>query len=97
MLAAGCHVFNFIVLATEDADALLELLADTQQAADEHLPETGVGLATERLLSSVFIASQNYGTRASTALICHADGRREMVERSYGPAGARLGEVRLLV
>ncbi|SDO53720.1 NRDE family protein [Pseudomonas jinjuensis] len=84
-------------LAQPDTDSLLALLADTQRPEDERLPETGVGLATERLLSSVFIASQNYGTRASTALIVHADGRREMAERSFGPSGARLGEVRLLV
>jgi len=42
---------------------LLALLGDEQQAEEAELPQTGVGLATERLLSSVFIASQNYGTR----------------------------------
>ncbi|MBO3277868.1 NRDE family protein [Pseudomonas schmalbachii] len=84
-------------LAAPNAESLLALLADTHQPEDERLPETGVGLATERLLSSVFIASQNYGTRASTALIVQADGRREIVERSFGPCGAHLGEVRLLV
>ncbi|MCY1416467.1 Transport and Golgi organization 2 [compost metagenome] len=84
-------------LSAPDANSLLTLLADTHKPEDERLPETGVGLATERLLSSVFIASQNYGTRASTALIVHADGRREIVERSFGPCGAHLGEVRLLV
>lgn len=46
---------------------------------------TGVGLATESLLSSVFIASPSYGTRASTALIVNADGTRHIVERSLGP------------
>lgn len=79
------------------ADDLLAVLADQRQADDGELPETGVGLATERLLSSVFIASPNYGTRASTALIVHADGRRELAERSFGPSGARLGDVRLSV
>lgn len=77
------------------ADDLVALLADHHPAADGELPDTGVGLATERLLSSVFIASPNYGTRASTALIVHADGRRELMERSFGPSGARLGDVRL--
>ena len=82
-------------LAEPQAEALLALLGDPLPAADEQLPDTGVGLATERLLSSVFIASPNYGTRASTALIVQADGRREVVERSFGPSGAALGEVRL--
>lgn len=72
---------------------LLELLSDTQTPPAADLPDTGVGLATEHLLSSVFIASPSYGTRASTALIVHADGRRHMVERSFGPYGGQLGEV----
>ena len=38
-------------------EALLALLNDTQTAAFAELPDTGVGLATETLLSSVFIAS----------------------------------------
>lgn len=80
-----------------DAPSLVALLADARQAADSDLPETGVGLATERLLSSMFIASPTYGTRASTALIVHGDGRRELMERSFGPSGARLGDVRLTV
>ncbi len=76
---------------------LLELLADGAQVADAELPRTGVGLATERLLSSVFIASQNYGTRASTVLIVDAQGRRRLVERSFGPFGGHLGEVELVL
>lgn len=84
-------------LAEPHPHALLELLADPQPATDGQLPDTGVGLATERLLSSVFIASPSYGTRASTALRVHADGSREIVERSFGPSGARLGEVSLVL
>ncbi|MBB4862929.1 uncharacterized protein with NRDE domain [Pseudomonas nitritireducens] len=84
-------------LQQPDSSALLALLRDNQQPSDAELPETGVGLATERLLSSVFIASATYGTRASTALIVHADGRRELLEHSFGPSGARLGEVSLVL
>ncbi|WP_425929540.1 NRDE family protein [Pseudomonas sp. NyZ201] len=76
-------------------EELFELLGDARPAADAELPSTGVGLATERLLSSVFIASQNYGTRASTVLVVEADGRRRLVERSFGPFGGHLGEVHL--
>ncbi|PSS50176.1 NRDE family protein [Pseudomonas sp. BBP2017] len=84
-------------LADPRPQALLTLLGDNLQAADGDLPETGVGLTTERLLSSVFIASQNYGTRASTVLIVEADGRRRLLERSFGPFGGHLGEVDLQV
>ncbi|WP_460417604.1 NRDE family protein [Pseudomonas sp. microsymbiont 2] len=85
------------LLEAADPQRLLALLGDAQPASDGELPETGVGLATERLLSSVFIASQNYGTRASTVLIVDDQGRRRMVERSFGPFGGHLGEVSLEV
>jgi uncharacterized protein with NRDE domain len=77
--------------------ALLAILSDSATAPLTELPDTGVGLATETLLSSVFIASPTYGTRASTALIVSADGTRVMVERSFGPYGGHLGEVEIRV
>jgi uncharacterized protein with NRDE domain len=77
--------------------ALLTLLRDPQVAPFAELPDTGVGLATETLLSSVFISSPSYGTRASTALIVNADGSRQFVEHSFGPYGGQLGEVELVV
>ncbi|MCV4284057.1 NRDE family protein [Pseudomonas capsici] len=75
--------------------ALLRLLQDAEPAAEADLPDTGVGLQTETLLSSIFIASPNYGTRASTVLIVNADGSRQLIEHSFGPYGARLGEIEL--
>ena len=83
------------LLENPQPQALLALLSDPQTAPFAELPDTGVGLATESLLSSVFIASPSYGTRASTALIVNADGTRQMLERSFGPHGGRLGEVAL--
>ncbi|WP_131107983.1 NRDE family protein [Pseudomonas sp. Sample_10] len=85
------------VLDEPQPEALLALLNDAQTAPFNELPDTGVGLATETLLSSVFIASQSYGTRASTALIVQADGSRHVVERSFGPFGGHLGEVEVRV
>lgn len=63
-------------LETPRIDGLLDLMADPVQAPDAALPQTGIGLASERLLSSLFIASAAYGTRASSALIVNADGSR---------------------
>nr|WP_256835340.1 NRDE family protein [Pseudomonas oleovorans] len=76
-------------------EALLGLLSDSSQPDDQLLPDTGVGLATERLLSSVFIASAAYGTRASTVLSLERSGGWSIIERSFGPHGAVLGEVAL--
>ena len=77
--------------------ALMALLSDPTTAATADLPDTGVSLATETLLSSMFIASPNYGTRASTVLIVNADGTRQMIEHSFGPQGGRVGEVEVRV
>ncbi|WP_349616503.1 NRDE family protein [Azotobacter salinestris] len=87
---AGC-------LETPSADCLLAAVQDRRPAADAELPDTGVGLVRERLLSSVFIASPDYGTCSSSALIVAADGAQQLVERSFGPGGSRLGEVRLVL
>lgn len=76
-----------------DQLALMALLSDPTTAPTAELPDTGVSLETEKLLSSLFIASPNYGTRASTVLIVNADGSRHFIEHSFGPYGGRLGEV----
>ncbi|CBL45513.1 Conserved hypothetical protein [gamma proteobacterium HdN1] len=47
---------------------LITLLQDGTVAPDEELPDTGVGLMMERILSPRFIRTSQYGTRASTAL-----------------------------
>src|SRR3546814_9443626 len=85
------------VLDDPQPQALLALLNDPQPAPVAELPDTGVGLATETLLSSVFIASPAYGTRASTALIVHADGTRHLVERSYGRSEEHTSELQSLM
>lgn len=64
-------------------NALWQLLADSEKAPENELPDTGVGLELERLLSSVFIESPEYGTRASTILLAGYDGQTRLVERAY--------------
>ncbi|HYG68990.1 MAG TPA: NRDE family protein, partial [Anaeromyxobacteraceae bacterium] len=84
------------LLEREDVapEPLLDLLHDTIRASDDRLPDTGVGLERERMLSPLFIASADYGTRASTVLLL---GEEEglFVERTYGPGGTPGDEVRL--
>ncbi len=47
---------------------LFELLKNEQAAKDEDLPQTGIPFEWEKKLSSIFIKSQEYGTRSSTLL-----------------------------
>ena len=72
-------------------DGLFTILAERTIAPDDALPETGVGLARERVLSPAFIASSVYGTRASTVVLIDMRGTVTFVERSYTAGGAFAG------
>jgi len=67
--------------------AVFAALADSRTASDEALPATGLPLALERLLSSIFIQSPDYGTRASTVLAIGTDGRALLSEQSFDAQG----------
>ena len=60
---------------------------DRAAAPDKSLPDTGVGLQLERMLSPVFIASPDYGTRSSTIILVDRDGSIAFTERSYNLQG----------
>lgn len=62
-------------------------LKDTTPADDASLPDTGFSLEFERLLSSPFIISPDYGTRCSTIIAVHESGRALLSEVSYDAAG----------
>jgi len=49
-------------------EPLFAMLSDPTRAPDDQLPDTGVGLERERLLSAALITGEAYGTRASTVL-----------------------------
>lgn len=79
--------FTAALPALPEEHAFFDLLADKSIVADEDLPQTGVPLEWERLLSAVFVQSANYGTRASTVLWQASDGNIQLHERSFGPDG----------
>lgn len=72
-----------------EPDTFFELLLDETQALDEELPETGVGRALERVLSSAFIRTPRYGTRASTVLWFEGEGTVHFHERSFTAEAAK--------
>lgn len=79
--------------ALPDESALLELLRDDSVPNDDELPRTGVSLEFERLLSSAFIATADYGTRSSTVIRIDAHGSASFREWSWRPDGSTAGEV----
>ena len=74
-------------------DPLWSVLADPVPAPDDQLPDTGVSRARERLLSSPFIISEDYGTRCSPLVALSRDGEAQFVERRFDAKGATSGEV----
>jgi len=73
-----------------DTENLLEVLSDESPAEDDQLPDTGIPLDTERLLSSCLIHGPEYGTRATTVLMQARNGLTRIVERRLdkrGPCG----------
>jgi uncharacterized protein with NRDE domain len=74
-------------------EAMFRLLQDDGIHPDEHLPQTGVPLEWERLLSSAFVKSPDYGTRGSTVLCIDKDGWTSFDEQTWLP-GAQPGERR---
>lgn len=53
----------------DEQSSLCHLLSSTLVADDSSLPDTGIGLEMERILSCEKIITPNYGTRCSTGLV----------------------------
>lgn len=79
------------VIPPED---LFDVLNDRTQAADDELPETGIGIEHERFLSPPFIVGESYGTRSSTVLLVDRLGGATFIERTFAPDGQATGDLR---
>lgn len=80
----------------DDDEALLALMQDRWRPGDDMLPETGIGLAVERQLSSIFICGDEYGTRA-TSVLRMDDRQIRFTERSFAAGGVPAGQCSLVV
>ncbi len=93
---AGCHRLREVLEHPEkiaDTD-FLQILADDTTYADARLPDTGVGIALERMLAPLRIDLEHYGTVSSTLLTVTREGAVRMVERPWKRGQA--GELRIL-
>jgi uncharacterized protein with NRDE domain len=76
-----------------DIEEIFTLLGDRTTPDDSLLPDTGVGLETERLLAPLFITGPTYGTRSSSILLINHAAEVTFIERTYnGTPGS--GETR---
>lgn len=58
-------------------------LSDPVPFADKLLPDTGVGIERERMLSHLFIENEAYGTRSSTVILVSRSGHISFTERVF--------------
>ncbi|ORU93019.1 MAG: hypothetical protein A6F70_04340 [Cycloclasticus sp. symbiont of Bathymodiolus heckerae] len=73
---------------------LLNILQSESIPPDDQLPNTGVGIEFERLLSTVFIKSNEYGTRCSTIITLDYDNLLQFHEYSYDYKGIQTNKIK---
>ena len=77
------HLQSLIQQEDTNPWEVIAILKDTSIAKDEELPDTGVGLDLERMLSPVFIKSEKYGTRCSSVVMVDSDNNVKFVEKFF--------------
>lgn len=70
-----------------EPDCYFKVLLDNQIAEDNKLPTTGVSYEWEKILSSPFIKTENYGTRSSSLLRIKKNGEFEFTEQIFDAQG----------
>ena len=76
------------IAGAPSTDALLTLLTDDSVPPDDELPRRGRPIELERRVGACFIRGEEYGTRASTAVIFDTRARCiRFAEQCYGPEG----------
>ncbi len=73
-------------------EQILSIMRDQSPKEDGQLPDTGVGLEMERVLSSPFIQTEGYGTRCTTIVRCRSNGQILFDEYTYDES-ARIVDV----
>lgn len=68
-----------------DERAIFDLLKNDERYPDDQLLSTGLSIEMERIVSSIFISSENYGTRCSTLIYQDRSGLVTFDERTYDP------------
>jgi uncharacterized protein with NRDE domain len=84
-VARGKEAFADILTGGGDPEpeSLFDILSDRAIMGDELLPDTGIGLDWERLLSARFITSPVYGTRSSTLLYADRQDGVVFIDRNF--------------
>jgi uncharacterized protein with NRDE domain len=83
----GKKLFTELLASQSDdlVESIFSMLQDAKPAHHTKLPDTGIGMEWEKLLSPIFIKTQIYGTRSSTVLVVNPDNEIKLIERSFVP------------
>jgi uncharacterized protein with NRDE domain len=93
---AAAALAELLAQGEPEEDALLKLLAERTPAADAELPDTGLPIERERLLSPIFIAGAEYGTRASSLFTFGPEVGVRFIECRFAAGGKPEGASRWL-
>ncbi|MCC5909786.1 MAG: NRDE family protein [Clostridiaceae bacterium] len=78
---------SYLLKTDFSIEDLFDILDDTETPSDEELPQTGVPLETERLLSTIHIDSPTYGTRSKTVILVSTEGEVSFYEKNLDDQG----------
>jgi len=66
---------------------LLDILDDTEIPPDEELPNTGLPLEKEKILSTIYVDTPTYGTQSKTVILISNNGEVQFYEKAYNSKG----------
>lgn len=75
-----------------DPEDIFDILNDGSCPPDSMLPDTGVDMEWERILSPLFITSEYYGTRSSSIIFMEREGSITFLERTFIPDNGMVKE-----
>lgn len=79
----GKRAFQSCITPEPHMACLFNMLNDDTKANDADLPDTGLSLEFERDLSSIFINTDGYGTRASTVITANDEKLVTFTEKNH--------------
>ncbi|MEP0985996.1 NRDE family protein [Ekhidna sp.] len=84
---------NALIKQSFRLEDLISILQNTEVAADDDLPETGLDYVREKALSAMCIRTPGYGTCCSTAITIDYEGQVSFMEKSYAVGDRSEGTV----
>ncbi len=79
------NLTRLMTLTDFSVEEAFKMMQDDVKVEDVDLPDTNIPKDLERMLSSMFIKSPNYGTRCTTIVLIDYEGYVTFEERSFVP------------